>query len=96
MATVETAFELVITPVTHDLGAFKVHRALPARERTMVGPFIFVDQFGPARLPRRPGDGRAAAPAHQPRHRHLSVRRRDRPSRQPRLAPGNRARARST
>ena len=39
-----------ITPVTHDLGAFKVRRALPARERTMVGPFIFVDQFGPARL----------------------------------------------
>ena len=41
----------VITPVTHDLGDFKVRRALPTRERTMVGPFIFVDQFGPARLP---------------------------------------------
>ncbi|MGZ2411935.1 redox-sensitive bicupin YhaK (pirin superfamily) [Sphingomonas sp. F9_3S_D5_B_2] len=41
----------IITPVTHDLGEFKVRRALPARERTMVGPFIFVDQFGPARLP---------------------------------------------
>ena len=40
-----------ITPVTHDLGDFKVRRALPARTRTMVGPFIFVDQFGPARLP---------------------------------------------
>lgn len=40
-----------ITPVTHDLGAFKVNRTLPARERTMVGPFIFVDEFGPARLP---------------------------------------------
>jgi redox-sensitive bicupin YhaK (pirin superfamily) len=51
MATVETAFEQVITPVTHDLGAFKVRRSLPARERTMVGPFIFVDEFGPARLP---------------------------------------------
>src|SRR5690349_23932836 len=51
MATVETAFEQVITPVTHDLGAFKVNRTLPARERTMVGPFIFVDEFGPARLP---------------------------------------------
>jgi redox-sensitive bicupin YhaK (pirin superfamily) len=51
MATVETAFEQVITPVTHDLGDFKVNRALPARERTMVGPFIFVDEFGPARLP---------------------------------------------
>jgi redox-sensitive bicupin YhaK (pirin superfamily) len=51
MATIETAFEQIITPVTHDLGAFKVNRTLPARERTMVGPFIFVDEFGPARLP---------------------------------------------
>ena len=41
----------MITPVTHDLGDFKVRRALPAKARTMVGPFIFVDQFGPARLP---------------------------------------------
>jgi redox-sensitive bicupin YhaK (pirin superfamily) len=40
----------IITPVTHDLGDFKVRRALPARTRTMVGPYIFVDQFGPARL----------------------------------------------
>lgn len=40
----------IITPVTHDLGQFKVRRALPARERSMVGPFIFVDQFGPASL----------------------------------------------
>ena len=47
----ESAFEVIVTPVTHDLGPFKVRRALPARERTMVGPFIFVDQFGPARLP---------------------------------------------
>ena len=51
MATVETAFLQTIAPVTHDLGAFKVNRTLPARERTMVGPFIFVDEFGPARLP---------------------------------------------
>ncbi len=41
---------LIITPVTHDLGAFTVRRTLPAKTRTMVGPFIFVDQFGPARL----------------------------------------------
>jgi redox-sensitive bicupin YhaK (pirin superfamily) len=51
MATVEPAVLQTITPVTHDLGAFKVHRTLPARQRTMVGPFIFVDEFGPARLP---------------------------------------------
>jgi redox-sensitive bicupin YhaK (pirin superfamily) len=44
-----------IAPVTHDLGGFKVHRTLPSRERTMVGPFIFFDQMGPARLD--PGSG---------------------------------------
>ena len=38
----------VITPSTHDIGAFDVRRTLPDKERTMVGPFIFVDQFGPA------------------------------------------------
>lgn len=37
-------------PVTHDLGGFKVHRTLPHRERTTVGPFIFFDQMGPAKL----------------------------------------------
>ena len=37
-----------IEPVTHDLGGFKVHRTLPSRPRTMVGPFIFFDQMGPA------------------------------------------------
>lgn len=60
------AVEQIITPVTHDLGDFKVHRALPARERTMVGPFIFVDQFGPARLP--PGKGMDVRP-----HPHINL-----------------------
>jgi redox-sensitive bicupin YhaK (pirin superfamily) len=39
-----------ILPVTHDLGDFKVRRVLPSKGRTMVGPFIFVDEFGPAQL----------------------------------------------
>lgn len=39
-----------ITPTTHDLGQFSVRRVLPGRPRSMVGPFIFVDQFGPAQL----------------------------------------------
>jgi len=39
-----------ILPVTHDLGGFKVHRTLPNKGRTMVGPFIFYDQMGPAHL----------------------------------------------
>ena len=39
-----------IQPVAHDLGQFQVRRMLPSRGRTMVGPFIFVDEFGPAQL----------------------------------------------
>ena len=39
-----------LAPVTHDLGGFKVHRTLPHKERTMIGPFIFFDQMGPAKL----------------------------------------------
>src|SRR5690349_12073728 len=44
-------FLQTLVPTTHDLGGFKVHRTLPHRERTMVGPFIFFDQMGPAHLP---------------------------------------------
>jgi len=39
--------ETVIIPRAHDVGGFEVRRALPARERQMVGPFIFFDQMGP-------------------------------------------------
>ena len=55
-----------ITPVTHDLGDFKVNRTLPSRPRTMVGPFIFVDEFGPARLPS--GEGMDVRP-----HPHINL-----------------------
>ena len=58
--------EQTVTPVTHDLGAFKVRRALPSRERTMVGPFIFVDQFGPAQM--LPGEGMDVRP-----HPHINL-----------------------
>ena len=40
-----------LTPTTHDLGGFKVHRTLPHKQRTTIGPFIFFDQMGPAHLP---------------------------------------------
>ena len=50
-ATMDSVIRMTIAPVTHDLGGFKVHRTLPSKPRTMVGPFIFVDEFGPARLP---------------------------------------------
>ena len=49
-----------IVPVTHNLGAFQVRRALPVPERTMVGPFIFVDQFGPAQM--QPGEAMDVRP----------------------------------
>ncbi|MEO7365962.1 MAG: pirin family protein, partial [Sphingomicrobium sp.] len=62
----ENAVIQTITPVTHDLGAFKVRRALPTRERTMVGPFIFVDEFGPAHL--EPGQGMDVRP-----HPHINL-----------------------
>ena len=42
------AIETVIVPRARDLGGFEVRRALPAKERQMVGPFIFFDQMGPA------------------------------------------------
>ena len=55
-----------IVPTTHDLGDFKVRRTLPAKPRRMVGPFIFVDHFGPARLP--PGRGMDVRP-----HPHINL-----------------------
>jgi len=39
--------DLIIVPRTVDIGGFEVHRALPFKERRMVGPFIFWDQIGP-------------------------------------------------
>jgi redox-sensitive bicupin YhaK (pirin superfamily) len=66
MATLEGAVLQTIAPVTHDLGGFKVHRVLPSRERTMVGPFIFVDEFGPARL--EPGQAMDVRP-----HPHVNL-----------------------
>jgi redox-sensitive bicupin YhaK (pirin superfamily) len=44
----ESSLEVVVVPPIHDLGdQFKVRRALPSRERRMVGPFVFLDQMGP-------------------------------------------------
>lgn len=44
----DSALDVVIVPRTHDLGdGFEVRRALPSRERRMVGPFVFLDQMGP-------------------------------------------------
>ena len=44
---ISKGIEQVIVPRTHDIGGFEVRRALPFRDRRMVGPFIFWDQMGP-------------------------------------------------
>jgi redox-sensitive bicupin YhaK (pirin superfamily) len=59
-------FLQTLHPTTHDLGGFKVHRTLPHKERTMIGPFIFFDQMGPATLP--PGEGIDVRP-----HPHINL-----------------------
>ena len=43
--------EQIIVPRLRDIGDFSVMRVLPAAERRMVGPFVFLDQFGPVTLP---------------------------------------------
>jgi len=43
----EAGPELVIIPRSHDIGGFRVGRALPSAKRRLVGPFIFLDQMGP-------------------------------------------------
>jgi hypothetical protein len=62
----DNLFIQTLHPVTHDLGGFKVHRTLPHKERTTIGPFIFFDQMGPAHLP--PGDGLDVRP-----HPHINL-----------------------
>ncbi|MGH6614326.1 pirin family protein [Sphingomonas sp.] len=47
--------EQVVLPATRDLGGFDVRRALPSAQRRMVGPFVFLDSFGPVVF--RAGDG---------------------------------------
>lgn len=59
-------FLQTLLPTTHDLGGFKVHRTLPHKERTTIGPFIFFDQMGPARL--EPGTGIDVRP-----HPHINL-----------------------
>lgn len=47
MSQLSDSIEHIIVPRTGDIGNFEVHRALPFRNRRMVGPFIFWDQMGP-------------------------------------------------
>ena len=60
------AIAQLIEPRPADLGEFTVRRALPARERRMVGPFVFFDHMGLAEFP--PGKGIAVRP-----HPHIGI-----------------------
>jgi len=62
----DAPFERIVEPVSHDLGNFVVRRAVPSPRCRMVGPFVFVDEFGPARLD--PGTGMDVRP-----HPHIGL-----------------------
>ncbi len=56
----------VIGPRTSDLGGFLVRRARPSAQRRLVGPFIFLDEMGPAEF--RSGQGLDVRP-----HPHIGL-----------------------
>jgi hypothetical protein len=58
--------ELTLTPRLRSLGELDVRRVLPAAERRMIGPFVFLDHMGPADF--APGLGMAARP-----HPHIGL-----------------------
>jgi redox-sensitive bicupin YhaK (pirin superfamily) len=60
------AVELVIIPRTSDIGSLEVRRALPNAKRRMVGPFVFLDEMGPAVF--RTGQGMDVRP-----HPHIGL-----------------------
>ncbi len=60
------AVDIVVEPSVKDLGGFRVRRALPSKERQMVGPFIFLDHMGPARF--EAGEGMDVRP-----HPHIGL-----------------------
>jgi redox-sensitive bicupin YhaK (pirin superfamily) len=55
MSELSAGIDRIVVARTSDLGGFEVRRALPVAGRRMVGPFIFLDQMGPARF--APGAG---------------------------------------
>jgi redox-sensitive bicupin YhaK (pirin superfamily) len=59
--------EILVQGRAHDLGGgFAVRRVLPSVKRRMVGPFIFLDHFGPMDVP--PGGGMEVRP-----HPHIGL-----------------------
>ncbi|NWG45742.1 MAG: pirin family protein [Alphaproteobacteria bacterium] len=60
------SIDLLLRPRPRDLGGFSVKRILPSAERRMVGPFIFLDEMGPAVF--APGQGLDVRP-----HPHIGL-----------------------
>lgn len=58
--------ELVLSGKAHDIGALEVKRSLPQAKRRHVGPFVFLDEMGPATL--APGAGMDVRP-----HPHIGL-----------------------
>ncbi len=58
--------ETVVIPQAKDIGGFGVRRALPSPKRRMVGPFVFLDEMGPADF--APGTGMDVRP-----HPHIGL-----------------------
>lgn len=55
LQTAAPSIEQIILPNVRDIGGLDVRRALPSAQRRMVGPFIFLDSFGPVVF--GPGEG---------------------------------------
>ena len=66
MSELSAGLDQIVVARTSDLGGFEVRRALPVAGRRMVGPFIFLDQMGPARF--EPGAGLDVRP-----HPHIGL-----------------------
>ena len=66
MTDATSPFVQTVIPVAHDLGNLEVRRAVPSATCRMVGPFVFVDEFGPAHLD--PGHGMDVRP-----HPHIGL-----------------------
>ncbi|MBP2233061.1 redox-sensitive bicupin YhaK (pirin superfamily) [Azospirillum agricola] len=66
MSEPNPAIETIVVPRTSDIGGLEVRRALPSIQRRMVGPFVFLDQMGPALL--RAGSGLDVRP-----HPHIGL-----------------------
>jgi hypothetical protein len=58
--------ETILSPAPRDIGGFTVRRYLPSPARRAVGPFVFLDQMGPAAFPA--GEGLAVRP-----HPHIGL-----------------------